>query len=98
MLLHLDQNIQLFAPTSPIAKLNISLYYLSSWSCDSANCMVVLPDPLPNSVAIPKVWTRDQKWKSRAREAQMRNNPEGGELDLANDVRRCWNFRFILHR
>jgi len=36
----------------------------------------------------PKVWTRDQRW--RAWEAQMRYNPEGGELDpVFGDRRRC---------
>jgi len=36
----------------------------------------------------PKFWTKDQKWKRycqrwRAGEAQMRDNPEGGELNSA---------------
>jgi len=33
------------------------------------------------------------------REARMRDNPEGGDLDPADDVRRKnFFFRFILHR
>jgi len=49
----------------------------------------------------PKVWTRGQKW--RAGEAQMRDNPEGGELDPAKAVRRSFSFSeeffsFFLHR
>jgi len=44
----------------------------------------------------PKIWTRGQKWnkystviqRRRLEEAQIRNNPEGGELDSAEGVRR----------
>jgi len=41
----------------------------------------------------PKVWTSGQKWKKqcqrwRAEEARIRDNPEGGESDLAEGVRR----------
>jgi len=51
----------------------------------------------------PKVWTRSQKMEEvmpnmARREARMRNNPVGGDLDPADDVRRrCKkNSSFIL--
>jgi len=54
--------------------------------------VVVLPDPSKEWVPRPKVWARGQKWtkcqRCRAGEAQMQDNPEGGELDPAEDVRR----------
>jgi len=65
-------------------------------------CGVVLSDPFrgigelrrdPTVEPRPKVWTIGQIWKKlyqryRAGEAHMRNNPEGGELDPVDDVRR----------
>jgi len=48
----------------------------------------------------PKVWTRGQKWKKqcqrwRAGEAQMRDNPEGSELDFAEGVRKRCNNSYV---
>jgi len=65
--------------------------------------VMVLPDPFrmgnrriprrTNSWVTPKFWTRGQKRKKqyqrwRTGETHMRDNPEGGELDFAEDVRR----------
>jgi len=69
--------------------------------------VVVLPDPFrgmgawrnstgdPTVEPHPKVWTRGQRW--RAGEAQMQDDPGGGESDPVEGVRwRCKKNSFIL--
>jgi len=47
----------------------------------------VVETPQAGQGPYPKAWTKNQRWV--ARNAQMQDNLEGGELNPADDVRSC---------